>query len=84
MESPLAGIRREKDLSQERLAFLAGVSQGHISDVENGYTKIKGKLSQFLDGMGYDLGKLAAEHDKFMQIRKREELEKLMRSAVEK
>ena len=36
----LRKIRREKDLTQEYIAFELGISQKAYSDIENGKTKI--------------------------------------------
>jgi predicted transcriptional regulator len=48
MSSPLEKLRNLFELSQKRLAKLAGVSQGHISEVEHELTKPCEKLRDFL------------------------------------
>jgi len=53
-------IRRERDISQEDLAFKSKTSQGHLSAIEKGEVNIKiDTLDNILNALNIDLVDLA-------------------------
>ena len=54
MNSPLATWRKALGFTQPQLADVARVSQGHISQVENGHAILGEKLKAFLEKIGGD------------------------------
>lgn len=67
MDSPLATWRKALGLTQPQLAFLAKVSQGHISQVENGHAILGGKLEAFLKGIGGGAIRIIEDHETYME-----------------
>jgi transcriptional regulator with XRE-family HTH domain len=60
----LRRIRRERDLSQEALAALAGVARNHMSELERGRRDPRlSTLVQIADALGIGLGELLARFD---------------------
>lgn len=67
MKSPLRSWREGFGLTQLDLAQLAGVSQGHISDIENGHTQIDGKLLDYLKEKGGEILALREKQEKYIE-----------------
>lgn len=51
LESPLKRMRRDRKVRQSDVANLAGVSQGHLSEVETGIAMPNEKLSRLLEAI---------------------------------
>ncbi len=51
LESPLKRLRKERKVRQSDLAVIANVSQGHLSEVENGIAMPCKKLSRVLEAI---------------------------------
>ncbi len=75
MESPLQKWRKSKDLTQKQLATLMDISNGHLSEVENGISPIDEKIESVLrvTGAAY----VIEEQRSFMEMRRQELREKL-------
>lgn len=67
MESPLARWRKVVDLTQPELADVSGVSQGHISKVENGHVMLGEKLKAYLKRAAGDALRVIADHETYME-----------------
>jgi len=67
MDSPLAKWRKALGLTQPQLAYLAEVSQSHISQVENGHAILGGKLEAFLKEIGGSAMRVIADHETYME-----------------
>jgi len=67
MNSPLATWRKALGFTQPQLADVARVSQGHISQVENGHAILGEKLKAFLEKIGGDALRVIPEHETFME-----------------
>lgn len=82
MQSPIKAIRLERNIDVKRFAACAGISAGHLSEVENGLAEIDEKLRSFLaDELGEDAAKVLAKHRRFMTSKKREWMKKVTASA---
>lgn len=62
--SPLKQMRKDRKLRQSDLAHLADVSQGHLSEVENGIAMPSQKLSRLLEAID-----LLEAQKEFIEIR---------------
>lgn len=51
LESPLKRMRKDRKLRQADVASLAGVSKGHLSEVETGIAMPNPKLSRLLEAI---------------------------------
>lgn len=80
MDSPLKKLRETLELSEQELATLAGVSQGHVSNVERGIADLGDKLEVFLTKIKADVTKIINCHKLFMEARRKEMQSKLQRS----
>jgi len=67
MYSPLATWRKTLGLTQPELARVAGVSQGHISQVENGHVVLGEKLRSFLEKIGGGAMRVIPDHETYME-----------------
>ncbi len=76
MESPLQEWRKSKGLTQKQLANLAGVSNGHLSEIENGIAAMCDKLKKLLKATG--AVDIILEQEKFMEEQKAELFKEVM------
>ncbi len=68
----LRRIRRERDLSQEALADLAGVTRNHMSELERGRREPRlGTLVRIADALGMGVGELLVlfDHERARPVR---------------
>lgn len=80
LESPLRRFRKDAGLNQVVFARLAGVSQGYISQVDQGFKKPTGKVARLLEALG-----ILEEQEEFVAqyfANVRRELEGDMKKAV--
>lgn len=66
MESPLRLWRESLKITQFELADLAGVSQSHITQVENGHINLGEKLEAFMRKTGGDALEVLSKHKNFI------------------
>jgi transcriptional regulator with XRE-family HTH domain len=60
----LRRIRRERDLSQEALADMAGIARNHMSELERGRREPRlATLVRLADALGMGVGELLAHFD---------------------
>lgn len=67
----LAEVRKRQHITQARLSQAAGVSQGRISQIENGSIEHAevGTLAQYVEGLGGKLRVLAEFDDETLTVR---------------
>lgn len=72
MRSPLKEFREHLGLTQMQLAKLAGVSQGHVSEVEGGVADPAPALVSYINERVENAEEILAEHEKFVREKRRE------------
>ena len=80
-DSPLKAFRRRLKMTQAQLSDAAGVSQGHISDVECGHSPIDPKLKSFLQKLHQDTDDMEQRQLTYMKESKARTEEAIIREA---
>ena len=75
MQSPIKEIRDQLNLSQQKMTEMSGVSQGHISGIERGFSAPYSKLLNFLESIHFDIQDIKNKQVKFMEQHKKENLD---------
>ena len=69
MESPTKQIRQKLQLTQTQFAAAAGVSKGHMSEVETGIAPLSEKLKRFLEELFIDVETVEDKHKAYMDFK---------------
>jgi transcriptional regulator with XRE-family HTH domain len=69
VESPVRRVRREMGLSQIEFAALCGISHGAVTFAESGVGGLPRAIAETLRAHGFDVARLAAEHETFRRAR---------------
>lgn len=77
MESPLRQWRDKSHLTQSDLAYMAGVAQSHVTEVEKGRVALGEKLEALLKRIGDDAEEIIRLHPLYMEFVKQELVSKL-------
>ena len=70
--SPIKQIRGRLQLTQARFAAVAGVSSGHMSEVETGVASLSDKFKEFLRELFIDVETVEEKHNVYMEFRRRQ------------
>lgn len=70
--SPIRQIRMRFQLTQAQFAAIAGVSTGHMSEVENGVASLSDKLKAFLNDLFIDVETVEEKHNIYMVFKQRQ------------
>jgi len=71
-QSPIRQIRERLRLTQAQFAAAAGVSKGHMSEVETGIAGLSEKIKEFLRELFIDVEKVEKEHNAYMDHRRQQ------------
>ena len=67
--SPVKEIRKKLQLTQAQFATVAGVSKGHMSEVESGIAHLSDKIIDFLEGIFVDVNEVKKKHEAYIRFR---------------
>lgn len=66
-KSPMKEIRERFDITQTQFAAAAGISKGHMCEVETGIAQFSQGLRDFLKEMSIDVEAVEEEHKAYME-----------------
>ena len=69
-DSPTKRIRERLQLTQTQFAAIAGVSKGHMSEVEAGIAQLGEKIEGFLAELFIDVERVKRKHEKYIEFRR--------------
>ena len=72
MRSPIKQIREKLQLTQAQFAAGAGVSSGHMSEVETGVAPLSDKIKEFLRELFIDVEMVEEKHNVYMEFKRRQ------------
>ena len=70
--SPIKQIRERLQITQAQFAAVAGVSSGHMSEVETGVASLSDKIKEFLRELFIDVETVEEEHNVYMEFKRRQ------------
>ncbi len=70
--SPIRQIRERLQLTQAQFAAVAGVSNGHMSEVETGVASLSDKIKEFLMDLYIDVETVVEKHNVYVEFRRRQ------------
>ncbi len=80
-KSPTKQIREKLRLTQTQFATAAGVSKGHMSEVETGIAPLSEKIKIFLQELLIDVEAVEEKHRAYMEFKRRQYRAEAIRSA---
>lgn len=84
IKSPTKQIREKLQLTQTQFAAAAGVSKGHMSEVETGIAPLGEKLKRYLEELSIDVKAVEREHRAYMDFKKKQYRAQAARAIQEK
>ena len=74
-KSPMRRIREKLQLTQAQFAAAAGVSKGHMSEVESGVTALSERIKDFLEELSIDVEAVERENNLYRRYKRRQYIE---------